>query len=269
MNIAQNCKLNMKYAIMNENAAFRLRYPISILISIIVSIVLKDFKSVNRIIAHVLIPIVVFLLILFIIDISVRSLISKEDLRKAELKCDAITLNPNKYKLNPENDTIKLESTYRDNIELHEDFESTSIYPPPKPKRSLDKLQNLHNYIKYNENRDSPNNISDIIQDSEYSSKVPENDKDSSSNDLDLYATLNPNVENEIKNSYTQSIDNLCSKKGCCLINNKCGTLCPGPSNSCNVVAPIPGPQWQVQKASIVQDRLKNEIYTSSRCSLE
>jgi hypothetical protein len=56
----------------------------------------------------------------------------------------------------------------------------------------------------------------------------------------------------------------------CLLGDNECSPLCSGyTTNKCNIVAPIPGPQWQVQSAATVQYRLKNQDYTMSNPPLE
>ena len=59
------------------------------------------------------------------------------------------------------------------------------------------------------------------------------------------------------------------SSDGKCLLGRDgCAPLCSGYSdNKCNIVAPIPGPTWQVQNAATVQERLKNQDYTKSVCS--
>jgi hypothetical protein len=54
-------------------------------------------------------------------------------------------------------------------------------------------------------------------------------------------------------------------KSECLLGENECSPLCSGyTKNKCNIVAPIPGPQWQVQSAATVQKRLTNQEYTMS-----
>jgi len=264
MNVSRNCKLNMKYAIMNENVAFRLRFPISILIAIIVSVVLKDVKSItNRYVAHAFIPFVVCLLILFIIDISVRATISQDKLKTAELKCDALSLHPNKYMIDSSNggENVRLDHRFNNSVENTEHFLDKQV------NNSAD-VSNLPDYIRHDENKLSNSGLMNIIQNSEYSNEIPHNNTNSSATDIDKYATLNTNIGNDNKNSYTQSIEELCGNKGCCLINDKCGSPCPGEPNSCNVVVPVPGPQLQVHTASIVQQRLQNGIYTSSTCPL-
>jgi len=55
----------------------------------------------------------------------------------------------------------------------------------------------------------------------------------------------------------------------CLLGRDGCVPLCSGYTNNpCNIVAPIPGPQWQVQNAATVQRRLTNQDYTPSKCPL-
>ena len=42
MTLSRNCMINMKYSMMNENTAFRLRYPIAILIAFIILFFIKE-----------------------------------------------------------------------------------------------------------------------------------------------------------------------------------------------------------------------------------
>ena len=52
-----------------------------------------------------------------------------------------------------------------------------------------------------------------------------------------------------------------------CIENSNCCNLCSGTGeNPCNLIAPIPGPQWLPQSAEAVQNRLKNNDYTRSTC---
>jgi len=52
-----------------------------------------------------------------------------------------------------------------------------------------------------------------------------------------------------------------------CIQNSNCCSLCSGSnSNPCNIIAPIPGPQWIPQSAKSVQDRLVNNDYTEAVC---
>lgn len=54
---------------------------------------------------------------------------------------------------------------------------------------------------------------------------------------------------------------------GCMMPSDPCLSLCSGSGeNPCNLVAPIPGPQWQPQSASVVQARLQNGQYVPTSC---
>lgn len=88
----------------------------------------------------------------------------------------------------------------------------------------------------------------------------------------------NINHNNEIINSeytplfYTNyaPINYADIKSECLLGENECAPLCSGyTKNKCNIVAPIPGPQWQVQSAATVQKRLKNQEYTMANPPLD
>lgn len=66
-----------------------------------------------------------------------------------------------------------------------------------------------------------------------------------------------------------QPVGDFADKGYCLLGRDKCSPLCSGYSNNpCNLVTPVPGPQWQVQSASTVQNRLTNQQYTLNKCPL-
>ena len=69
----------------------------------------------------------------------------------------------------------------------------------------------------------------------------------------------------EISNIFPQSLEakNNGSK---CIQDSNCCNICSGSSNSCNLIAPIPGPQWLPESAETVQNRLKNNDYTKGQC---
>ncbi len=55
-----------------------------------------------------------------------------------------------------------------------------------------------------------------------------------------------------------------------CIQNSNCCSLCsPTNDNPCNIIAPIPGPQWLPSNAETVQNNLKNNIYTPSKCIIK
>lgn len=52
-----------------------------------------------------------------------------------------------------------------------------------------------------------------------------------------------------------------------CIENSNCCNLCSGSNeNPCNLVSPIPGPQWLPRTAEAVQNNLVNNNYTNAKC---
>jgi hypothetical protein len=69
----------------------------------------------------------------------------------------------------------------------------------------------------------------------------------------------------EIPNIFPQSLD--AKHNGSkCIQDSNCCNICSGSNNSCNLIAPIPGPQWLPESAETVQNRLKNNDYTKGQC---
>ena len=57
-------------------------------------------------------------------------------------------------------------------------------------------------------------------------------------------------------------------KTSCFVGSGECSPLCSGAGgNPCNIVSPVPGPTWQPQSASKVQDRLNKGQYVPSTCN--
>ena len=55
----------------------------------------------------------------------------------------------------------------------------------------------------------------------------------------------------------------------CMLGRGGCSPLCSGSGqNPCNIVAPVPGPQWQPQSAEAVQQRLTKGNFVPANCDL-
>lgn len=58
-------------------------------------------------------------------------------------------------------------------------------------------------------------------------------------------------------------------KNGCLLGKDNCNPICSGNNaNPCNLQTPSPGPQWQPQLASTVQNRLNNGEFVPNYCPL-
>ena len=99
-------------------------------------------------------------------------------------------------------------------------------------------IQNLHNNLKSNEKDNVINNmpIDPICE-------IP---------------NISPLSLNAVSNGTT------------CIENSNCCSLCSGTNdNPCNIIAPIPGPQWLPSSAETVQNNLKNNIYTPAKCIIK
>ena len=69
----------------------------------------------------------------------------------------------------------------------------------------------------------------------------------------------------EIPNIHPSPLESIKMNSKCIIENNDCN-ICSGTENKYNLIAPIPGPQWLPQTAEAVQNRLKNNDYTASKC---
>ena len=82
------------------------------------------------------------------------------------------------------------------------------------------------------------------------------------------YANINSNYE-VLQNDPIPSPPAIGSPSGCLLGKDECSPVCSGAdSNPCNLQLSTPGPQWQVQSANAVQDRLNNGKFVPNFCPL-
>lgn len=98
-----------------------------------------------------------------------------------------------------------------------------------------------------------------------------------------IHDSLMSNKNTIVNNSTNMPIDPICeipniipypleakSNGSTCIQNSNCCSLCSGSNdNPCNIISPIPGPQWLPSSAETVQNNLKNNIYTPSKCIIK
>ena len=98
-----------------------------------------------------------------------------------------------------------------------------------------------------------------------------------------IHNSLMSNKDTIVNNSKNIPIDPICeipniipypleakSNGSTCIQNSNCCSLCSGSNdNPCNIISPIPGPQWLPSSAETVQNNLKNNIYTPSKCIIK
>jgi hypothetical protein len=230
-----DCSQIMKNYLLNQNPLYAFNFPLSILIAIIVFGFAKAYKwSNNSYINQILIPIVTFLLAMVVIDIISRAMISQAKLDMLVNKCQ------------------------------------NNISKPAILNNIFDKILNTSEGFTSNMNQQPSINIPDNTPPP---MAFPNNPMPINYNDMNL---------NESKENVSDSIDNIphiepmpieftSFNDAMCIQPSNCCSLCSGSSNSnpCDLIAPIPGPQWIPQSAQTVQNRLKNNQYTESVCSIQ
>ena len=126
-----------------------------------------------------------------------------------------------------------------------------------------------------NYNRENFNAEHFTIQDNSFNNNMP-----SPSNIREEIITPSINQDTEVENLITPiaKINNLSPSpleavnyNSECIEDSNCCNLCSGSKNSnpCNLVAPIPGPQWLPQSAESVQKRLASNNYTDAKCNFK
>ena len=82
------------------------------------------------------------------------------------------------------------------------------------------------------------------------------------------YANINSNYES-LQSDPVPSPPAQVGIGGCLLGNDECSPVCSGSdTNPCNLQLSTPGPQWQVQSANSVQNRLNNGQFVPNYCPL-
>ena len=227
-----NCETVVEKYLLNQNPLYAFSFPLALLVAIIVFGIAKAYKwSENSYINQILIPILAFLLTMVLIDVISRMMIKKEEkIRLVEL-CKSLMSNP-----------------------------SSKNHP------LLSKM--LNNY-KEKSNIESFSSGDFSIQDNQMHNNLP-------SNKETIKDTIVNNSKNmpidpicEIPNISPLSLDAV-SNGSTCIQNSNCCSLCSGTNdNPCNIIAPIPGPQWLPSSAESVQNNLKNNIYTPAKCIIK
>ena len=247
------CRQLMTNFLMNQNAFYRLRLPISFLIAIIVAIAVKSLNDSDILISTILLPITILIFVWIMIYIGAKKEINETQLYLLIGKC--LNKDKNKNIINKnyikeiQNNNIKkkIEINKKADKELNKVLRQENIY---EEFNTEDKTINTHAAV--NNNIDNTNN-----EENDEFSLLPLENKYYDFNNL-------PKVNDPgiIKNK-------IISDKFCLMGDNSCNPICSGiGKNSCNLVNPIPGPSWQVQTAEAVQNRLNNGNYTKNTCPI-
>ena len=252
MNFDNNCKYIIEDYLLGKSMLYNSRGSISILITLII-LGYTNYLSIskNPYINQLVIPLTTFILCMIIITILSKLLISNKEKIELKHKCKLWINDPN-----------------------------TSENPDSHIKNNLIKI-NLDEVSKYNGTIDGWHLIKENEQVKQQFEIKDFNAQKINNNFViqDPYKNMDTDVgfypEDDLRFKSTPLENNFFNEDNSdinakpCLLGNGCGSLCSGTGvNKCNVVAPIPGPQWQPQTAAMVQHRLNNKNYVPSRCNI-
>lgn len=227
-----NCEQIVENYLLNKNPLYAFRFPLSILIAIVIFGVSKAYKwSENSYINQILIPILSFLLSMVLLDIISRYMISQNEMVKLLQLCKLWMHDP----------SVKNHPILSKIIDMN----------------AVSKYNNVENFTIQDNSYNFNLNIDTQDNGEEVKNKVLEGKKDNC-------------VETPVSEILNISPSPLEYKKedGLCIGSNSSCNLCSGSSNNpSKLVAPIPGPQWLPQTAESVQNRLKNNQYTEGKCN--
>jgi hypothetical protein len=223
-----NCEQVVEKYLLNQNPLYAFSFPISILVAIIIFGFSKAYSwSDNSYINQILIPVLAFLLTMVLIDVLSRFMISNsEKIRLTEL-CKLWMHDP-KVKNNPLlNKTIDMNLVANYNVENFT-IQDNTFYKKPELIEEVKEIKEVKEV------------------------KITENIVENQVAEISNYSPLT--IESRTVNAQ-------------CIEESNCCNLCSGSgSNPCNIVSPIPGPQWLPQSAQSVQNRLVNNDYTRAKC---
>ena len=234
----ENCKILAEKYLLTQNPLYAFNFPIALLVGIIFFGISQSYKwSKNSYINQILIPVVFFLMTMVIIDVISRLMISKKE--KDMIVSQCVAIENFKDKTPKQNHQRHKERNYKEHFtskgHSEENSEDGQKMPKLMSERSSERnSEKVKNHV-----------IEETIRTQE-SIEMPGMD----------YTSFSP-----------QPLENVVDVKAQCDEPSNCCNLCSGSnSNPCNLIAPIPGPQWLPQTAASVQNRLKNNDYSKAMC---
>lgn len=235
-----NCEQIVEKYLLNQNPLYAFSFPLSILVAIIVFGCAKAYKlSDNSYINQILIPIVTFLISMVIIDVVSRMLINKAKLQQLIQKCKLWMHDPS-----VKNHPI-LSKMVDMNLVLNYNTEGFTTYREDSSEVKEEQQINM--------------NVMNMLDNINNLNSLKKNKTTNVENLIDKIPHISPESLNYTNYDNSQ-----------CIQSSNCCSLCSGSENSnpCNLIAPIPGPQWIPQTAESVQNRLVNNNYTKSKCAI-
>ena len=251
-----NCGKIAENYLLIKNPLYSFSFPISVLVAIIIFGFAKAYKwSSNTYVNQILIPVLGLLLTMVILDIISRLMISKKDKMNVTQMC-------NKW-INSQKGMEKFTSKQQ--------MDNQQMYQQQMPNQQMDNQQmyqqqmdnqQMHNQQMYQQHMDNQPMYQQqmpkqqMYKDTEYKMK----------NMNSVEPVIDP--ISEIPNISPSPLPFKPNGQMCIQDSNGCNICSGSGQNPYNLIAPIPGPQWLPESAETVQNRLKNNNYTSSKCPI-
>ena len=225
-----NCEQVVEKYLLNQNPLYAFSFPISILVAIIIFGFSKAYSmSENSYVNQILIPVLAFLLTMVLIDVISRFMISSSE---------------------------KVRLTQLCKLWMHD--------PKVKNNPLLNRTIDMNLVANYNVENFTTGNFS--IQDNKFYNGPELVEEVTEIKEVKIEEVMVENPIAEISSYFPQEIEHI-KENAQCIEASNCCNLCSGSgSNPCNIISPIPGPQWLPQSAQSVQNRLVNNDYTRARC---
>ena len=262
-----NCKDAMRNYLLNRNGLYKIRWPLALIVSVIAINILYAMRpDTHKVFMYILAVAITFIIIL-LINIFANTNFSHDEYRNLVNKCQNCVADPNV------NDVHRLRGEDFANYNgLHENFSpmdsqqnqqsqpsyaTTILYQPTgkQIKKIDEEAKNKENFVEHQVLDDNKQN-KPFIDDRMYNNGFPLGDS---------YPPKQMSYQPVPETNYQRSPDD----SMCMLGRGGCSPLCSGSGqNPCNIVAPVPGPQWQPQSAAAVQQRLTKGKFVPANCDL-
>ena len=286
-----NCKDMMRNYLIDQNWLHKIRWPLALLVSIVgINILLVTKKDVKMVYIYLLAIVVTFIIVL-LINIFSNTNFTEFEYSNLVRKCQQCVEDPN-----VKNVHLLKSADFANYTGIKERFTNNSLEEEETSQENFTNIikkmkNNILNKNTTEEQEQDQEQEQEQVQEQtneQFNNNNQENNEELplSSEKIESFNSrmfIEDNMYHETgfplgdsypsKNMEYQPVQqgpNQDSPGSMCLLGtNECTPLCSGDTtNPCNIVAPIPGPNWQVQSAESVQNRLSKGLYTPSKCPL-
>ena len=284
-----NCNEIVEKYLLIQNPLYAFSFPISVLVAIIIFGVAKAYKwSNNSYINQIIIPLLSLILTFVALNVISKMMISDNDRTNLLNLCnkwmDDPSVNYNK-ETNVEIDMVAVENYKMEDFNTIDEDSKIKQHLDDDHLSNDDNLDNSHSnnndsFTNNNDNSFTNNNDNSFTNNNDNS--FTNNDNSFTNNNIE---TPHINKESDIKavmritSPLEVQYSNIPTFNPSPLNASPNGNMCIEDSNGCNLCsgsnenpydldAPIPGPQWLPQSAESVQNRMMNNLFTQSKCSI-